>query len=616
MSEMNYWTRLNQRRISRRSMLGASAKAGVGAAGLALVGCGDDDDDDDAISQAPPSTPDDQADQATDQAADQADDQAEPADEPADDADDQAVAEIKRGGTYNTTIAGLSSSNPPTLDPHGANVSFLQAIPAGFHYSRLLRFTAGPPGTYSSNYSELTPDAAESLPEIPDPQTYVFTLRDNLFFHDVAPVSGRKLTAEDFVSSEARFREESGNRINWATAVTSATAPDERTFRLDLNFPFAPMASLTASHEHLRAIPHEIEDDGSVETRPIGSGPWVFDTFTPDVELRWTANPNWHQEGFPIMDGVNASVVNDAATIIANLASGALDGSVLDGLPFESVVKAQLPDLDFVTGTETTYNAVYFDYSKEPWNDIRVRQALSMAMDRDGILNIVDETGPGSYQTALPKLDPFWLDPRGSEFGDNAKYFMRDLQTARQLMDAAGIGDGIDMKAISALAAYGAGFGQRIDLILSTIADAGFRAEIDDFEYGTYITTVFSGQFPDDATGVAIAPVKGNTFEPDDNFFSIYHPDSGRHNYGPGPGDISENTALLDLFDEQRADLDAGNRVETIKDIQRIMAEQMYIVPWPAVPQIYGSQTYMQDLTPRQGYAVGTSYIPFAAKNA
>ena len=111
-------------------------------------------------------------------------------------------------------------------------------------------------------------------------------------------------------------------------------------------------------------------------------------------------------------------------------------------------------------------------------------------------------------------------------------------------------------------------------------------------------------------------PVKGNTFEPDDNLFAIYHPDSGRHNYGPGPGDISENTALLDLFNEQRADLDSDNRIETIKDIQRIMAEQMYIVPWPAVPQIYGSQTYMQDLTPRQGYAAGTSYIPFAAKNA
>jgi peptide/nickel transport system substrate-binding protein len=595
-------------------MLGASAKAGVGAAGLALVGCGDDDDDD-AVTQAPASTPDDQADQAADQAVDQADDQAEPVDEPEDQAEDQAVGELKRGGTFNNTIAGLSSGNPPTLDPHGANISFLQAIPAGYHYSRLLRFTAVP-GTYSSNYGDLTPDAAESLPEIIDPQTYVYTIRDNIFFHDVAPVSGRKLTAEDFVSSEARFREESGNRINWSTAVTSATAPDARTFRLDLNFPFAPMASLTASHEHLRAIPHEIEDDGSVENRPIGSGPWVFDSFTPDVGLTWKANPNYFLEGFPIMDGVNSSVVNDASTIIANLASGALDGTPLTGLPFESVVKAQLPDLDFVTGTETTYNAVYFDFSKPPWGDARVRQALSMAMDRDGILNIVDETGPGSYQTALPKLDPFWLDPRGSEFGENAKFFMRDLQAAQQLMDAAGIGDGIDMKVISALAVYGAGFGQRIELILSTIADAGFRAEIDDFEYGTYITTVFGGAFPDDATGVAIAPVKGNTFEPDDNLFAIYHPDSGRHNYGPGPGDISENPDLLALFDEQRADLDADNRVETIKEIQRIMAEQMYIVPWPAVPQIYASQTYMQDFTARQGYAAGTSYIPFAAKNA
>ena len=620
MSDQTYWQRMHRRSLSRRALLGASAKAGVGAAGLALVGCGDDDDDSTAA-QAPAPAAQAQA-QAEPQAEAQAEAQAEQADAPAQ-AEEQAVAQaqeqateqateqaaddgITLGGTLNSTLSGLSSGNPPTLDPFGS-LSFLAARPAGYHYSKLLMFAAGETLGYD-DFATIVPDGVESLPEVVDPLTYNFTLRDNLAFHDIEPTNGRPVLTEDIVATEARFREISPTRANWITAVDNLEPTGERTFTLNLAIPFAPMTNLAASPEHLRIIPQEIVDDETVESRPVGSGPWIFEEFAPDVEIRWRRNPNWYREGVPYMDEVRASLVSDPSTLIANLATGALDASLLTGLPFEDVLKQQLPDLNYTIGGDNVFGGVYFDYSKEPWGDKRVRQALSMAMDRDGILDVTDQTGQRLWETAIPTIKPFSLDPNSDEFGPNAKYFQRNVEEARLLLDAAGLSDGITLRAITS-PVYGPGFGQRMELVLSSIADAGFQGEIQNVEYGTYITTIYSGDFPDDASGIAIAPLKGTSTDPDDVFFTNYHPISARHNYGPGPGDISEDDALLALFDKQRTELDFDTRLEQVKEIQRVMAESMYIVPWPGQSAIQGVQPYMREYWPRGGYGAGTSYI-------
>ena len=259
-------------------------------------------------------------------------------------------------------------------------------------------------------------------------------------------------------------------------------------------------------------------------------------------------------------------------------------------------------------GGDIVFGGVSFDYSKEPWGDVRVRQALSMVMDRDGILDVTDQTGQRLWQTAIPSIAPFSLNPTGDEVGPNAKYFQHNVEEARSLLDAGGSGNGLPLRAISS-PVYGPGFGQRMELVLSSIADAGFQGEIENVEYGTYITTVYYGDLPDDASGIAIAPLKGTSTDPDDVFFTNYHPLSARHNYGPGPGDISENSELLNLFDSQRVELDFDARLEQINDIQRLMADFMYIVPWPGQSAIQGAQSYMRDYWPRGGYGAGTSYI-------
>ena len=233
MSERNYWQRMRRRRMSRRALLGASARAGVGAAGLALVGCGDDDDDGQAAAQVQ------QQQQAMQQqAADQQQQQAmqqQAADQQAQQADQQQAAEqqdgqqqaavaaasdIVRGGTRTAPFVGPYSGNPPTLDPY-ENLTYRAQIPSGFHYSKLIQAITGSEGVNPINLAEYEPDLAAAMPEIPDDTTFVFTIREDATWHDVEPLNGRQVTLDDINMTHDRFQEISPNAAGWNKVISA-----------------------------------------------------------------------------------------------------------------------------------------------------------------------------------------------------------------------------------------------------------------------------------------------------------------------------------------------------------------------------------------------------------
>src|SRR5690606_23767504 len=164
----SYWGRYWKRKqASRRRFLQAGGIGAVGAAGLALVGCGDDDDDDDTIQLATPTPSGD----ATPTPSD-------------------PFANAKRGGIYRLAATG----DAPSLDPYG-NLSFLTKAFAAYHYSRLFKYETGP-GIHPAEVRP-TPDIAESAEPSPDAMQWVIKLRPGVKFHNVSPVDGREVTTED-----------------------------------------------------------------------------------------------------------------------------------------------------------------------------------------------------------------------------------------------------------------------------------------------------------------------------------------------------------------------------------------------------------------------------------
>ena len=676
MSERNYWQRMRRRQMSRRALLGASARAGVGAAGLALVGCGDDDDDGQQAAAQAQQQGRQQQQAAQQQAAQQQQQQA--AQQQAEQAAQQEAAQQEQaaqqqaavsavpapgaGGAGVAPYVGLSSGDPPTLDPY-ENLTYRTQIGSAYHYAKLIREVEGAPGIAPINTAEISEDASR-LPEVIDATTYVFNIRDDVYWHDVEPLNGRQLTIDDIMYTYDRFREVSPNSAGWDKVVASFEPGEDNAITVGLHRPHAPFLTLASSSQHLWFIPPEIVDDGTVAQHPVGAGPWIFEEFEPGVALRWRRNPNWHitrdGNGAPYQENITKTMQNDPNVIIQAIADGNLDMSLLSPSVYRQMEDAIPAEYDrdryFVFTPNTVPGGFYFNYSIAPWNDPRMRLALSMSMDRDGVLSATDDTGQGGWQSGISQLPPFWLDPKSDEFGPNGQYFQLNREEAYKLMDAAGHPDGVQAL-VHNTADYGAATNNLYAACIATVAESGFQFEIFSKEYAAYIASIFRGNFPDqwdgDSSHLAIGPFYGGATDPEDLFAAVYSRTSGRHNWGSSGRSPDNRDAVLALdtggnaegwspvdadtfghpnaavgggpeldetlhtmFDEQRALLDLEERIEAINDIQRYLAEKMYYVPYVATPGVYAfnpwvKQNDFENVHPKTTYGWGGAFEPY-----
>ena len=206
MTSSNYWTRMRTRRLSRRAVLRSAATAGVGAAGLALVGCGDDDDDSQPATAQQAAQQDqqqqqmqlaDQQDQAAAQAADQAEQQDQPAAQQQDQQQDQvAVAQAQQQQAGPAMGGELRISDTSDLASFDGFLTFgYKAFLHGHNCYPMLTQFANESGQSSIDFQpELW--LADSV-EQPDDATYLFVIKDNAVWEDRSPVDGRNVTAED-----------------------------------------------------------------------------------------------------------------------------------------------------------------------------------------------------------------------------------------------------------------------------------------------------------------------------------------------------------------------------------------------------------------------------------
>lgn len=576
----NYWDGWLTRRANRRRVL-ASGTAGIaGAAALGLVGCGDDDDDD-----APAAT-------ATTASG------ASPGASP-------SAATVNRGGTLRFPMSGASSANPPTIFPY-ENLTYLAQTPAAAYYSRLLRGANGPQ-VHPNDNTAMEGDLASKW-EQPDDTTYVFTMKPNVKWHDKAPLNGRAATAQDFVKSYEAFGKISQNGAGWKAVVDSITAPDEKTIRIKLKAPYAPfLITHASSAEAMWFIPVETIDNDQAKKDPVGTGPFVFEKFESGVAISAKKNATYYDAPYPNFDKIEMGLINDPQRLVAALQAGDYDFSGLNGPIFkESRSKLDAKGQDTFT-QNLSQGAFYFNFDNKPWNDLRVRQALSMALDRDGYLKIQDGTGKGNYFSFIPPgLAPFYLSPRdkNKDFGAQGKYWQRNVKEAKDLLRAATGSDTLKFKLFCNVDRYGAEAQQAWELFASTIKDAGFEAELEFQEYGSYIQSTYLGKMPA-GNGCACGPLIGSPRDPD-NMFQNYWSESARHNWGGTP--IEQQKDIDAMIVKQRTILKNEERLKYIQDMQVKFTESFLTVPYHASGGYVYSQPHMQNFHWKSGYA----YMPDA----
>lgn len=534
MDEHGYWSRMARGRYSRRRVL---AHVAVGLASLSSVGllaCGQ------KKSQAAGPT-----------------------------ASGAGSATPKPGGTYST----YDAANISSLDPQsGQSASSALAIDGVTSY--LYRFKTGPDPRTASNYEPIG-DLALSA-ESPDAVTWTIKLRKDAKFQNVAPVNGHAVEAEDIKSSFVRALQVTANAFVSTIAVIDPAqiqTPATDTIVFKLKTPFSPFVSALAN-SGAEILPREALA-GVYDPRKqlIGSGPFSFDSYTPDVGWSLKKNPQWFQANHPYVDAVHAAIIPDAAQQLAQFAAGHLDEITPSPVDVSTVTRSNPKAQVFkgINGSAYLING-HSDHPTSPYADVNVRRALSMAIDRDTIGKAVYNNAYVNNGIVPAGLGQWALAP--DQLGDASQYFQYNLDAAKKLVQQTPAA-----KKLNQLLYPGSYYGQQFDTMCQTagamLNAAGFEIQIVAIDYLKDFTAggkgTINGFYPDTALMVSPMSVHSDAV----GTLEMFYMSTG--------GRVKQlNDPQLDaMLVKAQGIVDDKERLKAVQDIQRYIASEMYIVPLP-----------------------------------
>lgn len=360
---------------------------------------------------------------------------------------------------------------PLTLDPAGSEWGnrspYYQAM-----YDTLLLAT--PEGT-------IEPWLATAWEYNDDNTVLTLTLRDDVTFSD-----GTSLTADVVVENLQRFKDGTSPDASYFALVETFEAVDDSTVAITLSEPNPALlnyltrdAGLIASSEAIAA--------GDLATNPVGSGPYIYDASTsvPGTSYRYTANPDYWNPDVQHYDSLVINVLSDATAALNAIKAGEAN----------AVKLLTSNDLAEVEAAGWTINANELDFAglllldrdgvqAEALKDVRVRQALNYAFDREGLLAAMEDGNGTVTGQVFPESSPAY-DPALDD------YYGYDPEKARELLAEAGYADGFTLSMPSS-----AFFGSTLyTLIDQQLADIGVTTEYTD-PGSNFIADLLAPKFP------------------------------------------------------------------------------------------------------------------------
>ncbi len=506
--------------MTRRKWLGGAATIGAGASAFALVGCGDDDDDG-ATPTAPGST-------------------TAPGETPS----PTEVAQGRPGGTLRVAV----DRDPVSLDPH-IEASYRTQWSVGGAYNRPLAL---------SSDLVIGPELIESWQQ-PDDTTLVLSIRKDVKFHNVAPVGGRAMTAEDLIWSIDRIRTNAPEfqRRYMFESISSMTATDAHTVELKLAAPFAPIFAYLANPFTVVAPREVVEANGDLRTVAIGTGPFILDDVQKGVSYTSIRNPDYWQPNLPYLDSYNLLVVPDGASRFSSFRAGQLDMEEVSAEDAD-----QVRSNNAITVAESTQGGQFslrFNCTTPPFNDVRVRKAFDLIIDRKQVIDLVlggsgVPQGPiaaGLADWAIPQDD---LVTRPGYRADKAA----DIAEARRLLESAGA---LNTEFEYIYYTPAVTHEQVAVVVQQQLQSAGLNVKLTKLEYAAWIPVMLEKRFQITGTGA------GFRDNPDEYLYALFHSQASRNDSG--------FANLDDVLQRQRTILDEEERKSLVLEIQDQLLEQV-----------------------------------------
>lgn len=474
------------------------------------------------------------------------------------------------GGTLNTSIP----VNPNTLDSQAT-----KSIPAtsvgGNVLSRLFGHkTATDPKV---TLDQVIENELGISMESPDALTWTVKLRTDAKFQNIPPVNGHAVEAEDVKASYVRALTIPDSAIKSTIPMVDQNqveTPANDTIVFKLKYPFGPFSQLLAgSQSGARVYPRELLAGAYDPTKVvIGCGPFILDNYQPDVALTYKKNPEWFGKPMPYVDGQRTAIIADTAQQLAQFSAGNLDEMNIDINNLDTA-KRNNPRAQLVT---TPYPNSYqlFSHMDDPasgFRDIRVRHALSLAIDREAIGKAVFN---GQYQNngVLASAKGKWALPP-DQLGSASQWFKYDPAQAKQLLAASGAADQFH-KLLYPTKAYGPQFDTIAQMLNPMLTAVGFKTQLVGIDYATEFINVgkgvLYGHYDRDALVLAIWMSGGDI--PEYALFKALEPGGDTNHPKVDDPDMKQ------MVDKMIAMPDETQRLKAVHDIEMYVADKMYYI--------------------------------------
>jgi peptide/nickel transport system substrate-binding protein len=458
------------------------------------------------------------------------------------------TATPKTGGT----LIWAMSSDPVTLAPFGVtNTSSSEA--KNLAYESLVRWDKD---------LKVLPALAESW-ETPDNKTYVFHLRQGVKFH-----SGKELDSDDVVYS---FKGQQtppppGNVNAFYPKIGSVDAVDKYTVRLNMAHPDGTVLGYLAWNIYSHIVPNGLYENSDPRNTADGTGPYKITEFVPNDHVTYARHPNYWRQGFPYLDGLTMKVMTDQQARLAALRSGAIDGASISADVVPTLKNdSNLTVLKTLTAGFRELQMTIKGQGK-PWENVKVRQAVSAAIDRQEILDKV-YASDGTFTSKIPASYGDWPIPDADLHSKWEKY---DLDAAKKLMSDAGFAAGfpVTLQAIANPNDYV----QISEIIKAQLAKININVTVEPQEIGTFGANNSAGTFEWASTG------RGMRGDPS-GYFADFDPSGSTYKAWFQGG--YTNDELFKLISDALGNPDQAARHQQYNRMQEIV-----LTEWPTIPTV------------------------------
>ena len=390
------------------------------------------------------------------------------------------------------------------------------------------------------------PRIAESYEVSDDGLDYTFHLRDDVTFHDGTPV-----TADDVVFSIELYKasEYQGSQISM---LSSVEATDEHTVVCHLDAPYSPFLQGICSPMIASKAYYESSEDDFVNN-PIGTGPYKFVSRAKGSNIKLEANEDYYR-GAPEIKEVTFEVIPDSSTKAIALQTGEVNFAEID-----SATKPQLEANPAITIAEvptSAFSYIAMNTEKEPFNDVKVRQAINYAIDRDNLVAVCYD-GEAEVNSNICAKERFG-------YSDDQFQYTYDPEKAKELLAEAGIETPYDLGEILVAEKYS----NLATVIQNDLKAVGLDVTISVKEFNSYISDLQNGSYGITALNMTL---EGDTQTLEMAFTSDYIGIANNARYS--------DEEMDKLFEQARTETDNDKRAEIFNEIfTKAQDEAIYAV--------------------------------------